>query len=203
MVGNTYVLRVWPCVRHVVDGIVRVDALQVATAPLELLDMAAVQARIGRVLAVPVAQGPSLHEVRDGRQAAVAPGTSVVRNGAVFLAVELDDRNVLAAGVTLDDDGVGVTVFVRSALVVGSGNTGKRCDAPGSHGVAGEDVSRESTAVAFAGSVDLVGVDAVLVRDRVNHVEGETNIVCLGGRITLPLLVDTLRVGDQHILVLG
>lgn len=116
----TYVLRVWPRVRHVVDGVMRVDALQVPAAPLELLDMIVVQARIRRALAVAVPQGPSLHEVRDVRQAAVAPCTAIVRNRAVFLAVELDYGHVLAAGVTLNDDSVGVAVLVRGALVVRS-----------------------------------------------------------------------------------
>lgn len=112
MIRKTYVLRVRPCMRHIIDSIVRVDTLQVSTSPLELLDMATVQGGIRRALAIAVSQGPSLHEVRDARQAAVAPGTSIVRNRAVFLAVEFNDRHVLAAGVTLYDDGVGVAVLV-------------------------------------------------------------------------------------------
>lgn len=198
----TYVLRVRPCVRHVVDGVMRVDALQVPTAPFELLHMAVVQSRIRRALAVAVPQGPSLHEVRDIRQAAVAPGTSIVRNRAVFLAVELDYGHVLAAGVTLNDDSVGIAVLIRGALVVRSRDTSKSCDTSGSYWVAGEDVGREAAAIAFARSVDLVRVDAVLLRDRVDHIHGEADVVGLGGRIALPLLVDTLRVGDQHILIL-
>jgi len=151
--------------RHVVDSIVRVDTLQVPTAPLELLDVATVQGRIRRALAVAVAQGPSLHEVRDVRQATVAPGTSIVGNGFVFLAMEFDDRHILAAGIALDDDGVGVAVLVRSALVVRSRDTGESRDTSRSYRVAGEDVSREATTVALARSVDLVRVDAVLVGD--------------------------------------
>jgi len=190
-------------VRHVVDGVVCVDTLQIATAPLGLLDMAAVQGRIGRVFAVPVTHAPRSHEVRDVGQTAVAPGTAVVRDGVVFLAVELNDGHVLAAGVAVDDDGVGVAVLVRSALVVSARDTGERCDASGSHGVTGEDVGREAAAVALAGSVDLVGVDAVLVRDRVDHVEGEADVVGLSRRISLPLLVDTLRVSHQHVFVVS
>ena len=199
---KAYVLRVRPCVWHVVDGIVRIDALQVPTAPLEFLDMATVQGRFGRALAIAVTQGPSLHEMRDVRQAAVAPGTSIVRNGLVFLAVKFNNGHVLAPGVTLNDDGVGVAVLVRGALVVRSRDTSERCDTSGSHGVAGEDVGREAAAIAFARSVDLVRIDAVLVGDRVDHVHGEADVVGLGGRVALPLLVDTLRVGDQHVLIL-
>ena len=199
---KTYVLRVRPRMWHIVDGIVCVDSFQVPTAPLELFDMATVQGGIRRALAIAVAQGPSLHEVRDVRQATVAPGTSIVGNGFVFLAMEFDDRHVLAAGIALDDDGVGVAVLVRSALVVRSRNTGESCDTSGSHRIASEDVSREATAVALARSVDLVRVDAVLVRDRVYHVHGETDVVRLGGGVALPLLVDTLRVCDQHVFVL-
>lgn len=187
---------------HVVDSIVRIDALQVPTAPLEFLDMATVQGRIGRAFAVAVSQGPSLHEVRDVGQAAVASGATIVRNGLIFLAVEFNDRHVLAAGVALDDNGIRVAVLVRSALVVSSGNTGERCDTSGRHRVAGEDIGREAAAVTLAGSVDLVRVDAVLVGDRVDHVHGEADVVGLGGRVALPLLVDTLRVGDQHVLIL-
>ena len=200
---STHVLRVGPCVRHVVDGVVCVDTLQIATAPLGLLDMAAVQGRIGRVFAVPVTHAPRSHEVRDVGQTAVAPGTAVVRDGVVFLAVELNDGHVLAAGVAVDHDGVGVAVLVRSALVVSARDTGERCDASGSHGVTGEDVGREAAAVALAGSVDLVGVDTVLVRDRVNHVKGEANVVGLSRRVALPLFVDTLRISHQHVLVVS
>lgn len=88
-------------------------------------------------------------------------------------------------------------------MVVGSRDTGESCNASRSHGVAGEDVGGEATAVAFAGSVDLVRVDTILVRDRVDHVDGEANVVSLGRRVALPLLVDTLRVCDQHVLVRG
>lgn len=200
---ETYVLRVRPCMRHVVDGIVRVNTLQVPTSPLKFLDMAIVQVRIRRVLAVTIPYTPSPHEMWDVRQAAVAARATIVRNRLVLPAVELDDGHVLAAGVAVDDDGLGVTVLVRSALVVGPGNTSERCDASGSHGVAGEQVGREAAAVTFARSVDPVRVNAVLVGDRVDHVEGEADVVGLGRRVALPLLVDTLRVGDQHVLVLG
>ena len=151
--------------RHIVDSIVRIDTLQVATAPFKLLDMATVQGRIRRALAVAITQGPSLHEVRNVRQAAVAPGTAIVRNGVVFLAVEFDDGHVLAAGVALNDDGVRVAGLVRSSLVVRSRDTGESCDTPGSYRVAGEDVGREAATVTFARSVDLVRVDAVLLGD--------------------------------------
>jgi hypothetical protein len=69
--------------------------------------------------------------------------------------------------------------------------------------VAGKDVGGEAAAVALAGGVDSVGVDAVLVRERVDHVHGETDIVGLGRRIALPLLVNSFRVGDEHILIVA
>jgi hypothetical protein len=116
--------------------------------------------------------------------------------------VELDYGHVLAPGVTLNDDGVGVAVLVRGALVVRSRDTSESCNTSGSHGVAGEDVGREAAAIAFARSVDLVRIDAVLLRDRVDHIHGESDVVGLGCRVTLPLLVDALRVGDQHVLIL-
>lgn len=109
---ETYVLRVGPCVRHVINSIVRVDTLQVATAPFRLLDVATVQARIGRVLAVAVSHAPRPHEVRDVRQTAVATRATVVRNCVVLLAVELDDWYVFAARVAVDDNCVGVAVLV-------------------------------------------------------------------------------------------
>jgi len=200
---ETYVLRVRPRVRHVINSIVRVNTLQVATTPLRLLDMAIVQVRIRRVLAVTIPYTPRSHEVRDVRQAAIAARATIVRNRLILPAVELDDGHVLAARVAVDDNSLRVAVLVRGALVVGSRDTGERCDASGSHGVTGEDVGREAAAVAFAGRVDLVWIDAVLVGDRVDHVEGEADVVGLGGWVALPLLVDTLRVGDQHVLVLG
>jgi hypothetical protein len=69
--------------------------------------------------------------------------------------------------------------------------------------VAGEDVGGEAAAVALAGGVDSVRVDAVLVRDGVDHVHCEADVVCLGRRVALPLLVNTLGISDEHVLVVA
>lgn len=87
-------------------------------------------------------------------------------------------------------------------MVVRARDTSESSNTSGSYRVAGEDVGREAATVAFARSVDLVRINAVLVGDRVDHVHGEADVVGLGGRVALPLLVDTLRVSDQHVLVL-
>jgi len=148
--GCTYTLRVRPRVRHVINSVVRVDTLEVATAPLRLLHMAAVQAGISRVDAVTVAVGPGPHEVRDVRQAAVTSLATIVRYRVVLVAVELNDGHVFAAWVAVDDDGVSVAVSIRGPLVVSTRDTSESGDTPGSHRIAGEDVGREAAAVALA-----------------------------------------------------
>jgi hypothetical protein len=109
---SAYALRVGPRVRHVINGVVGVDTLQVPTAPLRLLHMAAVQVRISRRDRVATTVGPGFHEVRDIRQAAVASLAAVVRDRIIFPAVEFKHGHVLAAGVAVDHDGVGVTVSI-------------------------------------------------------------------------------------------
>jgi hypothetical protein len=116
-------------VRHVVNSIVRVNTFQVPTAPLRLLHMAAIQARISRRDRVAVAVSPSLHEVRDIRQAAIPSLAPVIRDRIIFPAVEFKNRHILAAGVAVDDDGVGVTVSIGRTLVVSARHSGESGDA--------------------------------------------------------------------------
>lgn len=188
--------------RHVVDGVVRVDALQVSRSPFHLLDMAIVKVSILRRSAVSIAVAPSLHEVRNVRKTAVASLATVVRNGLVFSAVELKDWNILTARVALDRNSVSIAVSIRGSLIVSSRDTSKGSDASGSRRVTRKNVGRKTASITLASRVDLVRVDTVLLHQRVHHVQREAHVVSLCRRVALPLIVNTSRVSHQHVRVL-
>lgn len=132
-----------------------------------------------------------------------AAGTAVVGDCGVGGAVGFEEGGGGAARVAGDRDCVGWrTGAIRvGGLVICTTCTSKSSNLRAQYWITGCNIGGEAAAVALFGHVDGIGVDAVVVRDIRDHVEGELNIVRRRLRITLPLVADTARIHCQHVWI--
>lgn len=136
-------------------------------------------------------------EVWDARQAATTSRTSFVTNYTVRRAMELQNRNRLAAGLTRDRNSGTVTIRLAVALIVCARDTSKSGNLLRRFWMAREDVGLEAASIAHAGSIYGVRIDAVLRGQALDHIEGECDIFRLRRWITLPLLVNAIGIDDD------
>lgn len=181
------------------SSIIRTDSMGRGTE-LILGDVATVQRCTDVATAKAIALCPLSDKVRYGRETMILARTTVISNGGVIRAMDLENRDEGTPGTARDRNSSGIAADIACALIGSRRAAHKGSKLVRGGRVASELIQSKTAAVGLTRRIDSGFVDAEFIFETLHQLEDKRYVVIVCRVwISLPYLIDTVWIDDEHV----